>query len=189
MVEIKDNINNYNSESVNAVINGNEMIPGINGCEVDINRSYERMKRINTYNNKLLQFIEIKPHISSIKKYNKYIIKSNTTKNKVAIVIKMIDVKNINAILDLTKDIHTNFFVDGLLLEKNSSYIDKLKDDNEIYNAGYDGKYRRDIIPWTNSIIDTLANNKSIYCLNLDKDNDELKACSVEKMSQLSLVY
>ena len=54
MQNIVHNANNYKIESVNAKINEDTIIPGTNGCVIDINKSYAKMKKINRVNNKIL---------------------------------------------------------------------------------------------------------------------------------------
>ena len=51
MQNIVHNANNYKIESVNAKINEDTIIPGTNGCVIDINKSYAKMKKINEYLN------------------------------------------------------------------------------------------------------------------------------------------
>lgn len=184
MVQIKEDAKNYDKSSMNAAINKDEIIPGVNGCVVNVNRSYERMKEVNIYNSKLLQYEEVKPSVSSIEAYDKYIVRGNVTDNKISIVMHVLDTTNIDLISDFIKEkqIQVNFFIDGTILEKNTSYLSRMKAGNEIYNAGYNGEYEKSKLLWVNNIINSLTANKSNYCLNLDKNSDALKLCSKNKM-------
>ena len=45
MIKIRQYESSFNKESMNAFINNDNIIPGINACVVDINTSYNNMKR------------------------------------------------------------------------------------------------------------------------------------------------
>lgn len=184
IINIKENMDTYKKESINAIINDDEIIPGINGCIVNIDKSYSKMKIINTYNPKLLQFSEVKPGISLNNNFNKYIVKGNTIENEVALVIRVIDNDFINYILNIIKEknIPVNFFVEDDYLEKNINYINKMSLDNEIYNAGNNGIYDEEELMWQNGLIDTLTNNKSTYCLNINSNSSMLNTCAKNRM-------
>ena len=51
--------------------------------EVDVNKSYEKMKRLGEYNNNLLVFINDLPDISLKDNYDKYIISGNKDKTSI----------------------------------------------------------------------------------------------------------
>lgn len=182
--DIKDNIDAYEKGSIDAVFKGDEMVPGLSGCSVDINKSYINMKKINTYNEKLLVFNEIKPNISINNSYDRYIVSGNKESNNISIIIKIDDTSNMQDLISYIekKGIGVNFFMDGSILEENIVYINRIKNNNEIYNGGYKNKYEKDYIFWTNNLINTLTNNKSNYCVVTKKDSDVLSICSSNKM-------
>lgn len=182
--DIKDNIDAYEKGSIDAVFKGDEMVPGLSGCSVDINKSYINMKKINTYNEKLLVFNEIKPNISINNSYDRYIVSGNKELNNISIIIKIDDTSNMQDLISYIekKGIGVNFFMDGSILEENIVYINRIKNNNEIYNGGYKNKYEKDYIFWTNNLINTLTNNKSNYCVVTKKDSDVLSICSSNKM-------
>ncbi len=64
IIKINENLNLYEKNSIDATIIDDEIIPGINGCKIDMNKSYYNMKKIKSYSSKLLIFNEIKPDIS-----------------------------------------------------------------------------------------------------------------------------
>ena len=72
MKKIKDISNNFKIESANAEINGNNITPGINGCEIDISKSYENMKKINSYNDKMIKYKDVIPEITIHNIYDKF---------------------------------------------------------------------------------------------------------------------
>ena len=77
MIKIKENMNNMKTNSVDAIIEDDTIIPGISGMEVDISKSYDAMKKIGTYKDNLLVYKKIKPNISVSNIYNKYIVSGN----------------------------------------------------------------------------------------------------------------
>ena len=76
-------------EPVNAVISENTILVGESGLKIDINNSYEQMKKINEFNENLLEYISIKPSITKKDNYDKLIIGSNTKEKKISFVFKM----------------------------------------------------------------------------------------------------
>lgn len=95
MIEINNTKDSYNIDYVNAVIEGDTIIPGINGLSVNSNKSYNNMKSINVFNEYYLEYDQIKPEISLLDNKDKIIIKGNKNKNAIALVIKNNDnIKN-----------------------------------------------------------------------------------------------
>ena len=62
--EIESVASQYKTEAINAIIDNNSIIPGINGREIDIKKSYKKMKKVNSFNSNLLVYKEIEPEIS-----------------------------------------------------------------------------------------------------------------------------
>ena len=56
MKEIMANKDSYNVEAVNAIIDDDSIISGINGKEIDVNESYKKMKRYRKYNSDMYVF-------------------------------------------------------------------------------------------------------------------------------------
>lgn len=77
----------YEEEAINAVINDNFIIPGLNSRKVDIKKSFQNMKYLGFYQSSSLVFQESSPNIT-IKNYkDKIINRGNPLKNKVTLVI------------------------------------------------------------------------------------------------------
>ena len=64
MIKIINSKDKYFKEAIDATITDNTIIPGLNGLEVDINESYTKMKKVNSYIPDMLVFSSIKPSIS-----------------------------------------------------------------------------------------------------------------------------
>ena len=161
-------------ESVNATIEDDEIKPGKTGCEIDINKSYESMKRINEYTESMLKYKDIIPEITLNNIYNKYISSGNG--RNVSLVIYIVnDINKINEI----DNIKLNIFLDSNLLINGK--ID-ISDNKKIYNGGV---YDDTTIEWVNDVINTNY-NKSNYCLNIDKNDNNLVTCSRNRMHTIT---
>ena len=80
---------------VNAIIDGKYIIPGMNGLEVDVDKSYEKMKSYNVFSESELAFTQVQPEISLENHNDKIILGGNRLKKAVSFVI---DDSNIRAI-------------------------------------------------------------------------------------------
>lgn len=88
MLHINKVKENYNIDYVNAVINDDTIIPGINGITVNSQKSYSNMKSLNVFNEYYLEYEQVKPVISLSDNKDKTIIKGNKNKKSVAILVK-----------------------------------------------------------------------------------------------------
>ncbi|MDO5568820.1 MAG: hypothetical protein Q4G04_01745 [bacterium] len=183
MIKIMTEQEKYFVEPISAIKSGNTITPGLNGKKIDVEKSYNSMKKMGTYNSNLLQFTSIYPDISIFDNYNFYISLSPLSKNKVSLIFKVKSDDNIDDIIKLanTKNIAFNFFVDSTWLNNNTSKL-KLIANNNVYNYGFNGKYTKDVLLINNNIINKLSNNKSLYCYSEIENKDILKLCSDNKM-------
>jgi len=185
MIKIHEYEDSFNKGSVNAFIEDDSIIPGINACVVDTISSYSNMKKVGSYSSNMIEYKEIKPKLSLDKVYNKYIIKGNKSRSEVALVFKLNDNKYLTNILDALskKNIKASFFVDGQSIEESTKDIYRIiNKGHEIYNGGYDGEYDKDLLVWTNNMIENLSYNKSKYCLVTKDNKTVLDICSKNKM-------
>lgn len=176
MEDITSKKDNYKLEPINASIDGNTIIPGIKGHEIDVDKSYEEMKLAKVFQEASLVYKDIYPSDSLYNNKDKYIIKGNSNKNAVAILVNISEedeIEEIKNFKNITLFINTKYLTIG--------NINKLKD-KEIYSYGNGGKYTNQILINDNSIINGNANNKSIYCLSKEKNNDTLNICNKNGM-------
>lgn len=141
-----DNIKDeYKVESVNALIDGNTIIPGKKGKIVNARESYLKMRDFKKFNDTFLIYDYVEPEISLMNNLDKIIIKGNKD-NSVSIIITnnsldqyLIENKiNYNKIIDKKEDYKTNEMVEYIDVNRN---ID-LKLKNNICLIGYsDVKY------------------------------------------------
>lgn len=185
MQSILNNSKNFYINPTSAIINNDEMIIGMNGKKVNIDKSYQNMKKINSYNESMLVFDEVIPNISLNQNYDKYIISGNINLNRVALVFKVEDISYINTINDilLNKNTLATFFMDGGVVENNmNDVLELVNNGNEIENLGYDGTYSVDKFNWTNNMISSLTNQDTKFCYTDYKNNDILDLCRNYKM-------
>lgn len=184
MKSILSNKDTYLIEPVNAVIDEDEIISGLNGKSVDIKTSYRNMKKCNSYNDSMYVFKEDNPILSFTNTYDKYIVGGNDKKNQIALVFKIIDTNYLNRLnqILLDKNISSTLFVDGSILEtETNTILEFIKNGNEIESLGYNGSYL-DKFNYTNNIIESLTRIPSRYCYTDYKNSDVLDICSKNNM-------
>ncbi len=183
MIKIKEYKDTYNKNPINAIIEEDTITPGIVGKYIDEEASYKNMKKIGYFEPTLLEYKNIYPEISIYNNYNKYIINGNTTNKYISLIYIINNNNTIDNIIDtITKDnIKLTFFVDSSYLNNNINILDKLKN-NEIYNYGNNGIYTKDNLIISNNIINNKSNNKSIYCLFINKSESSINSCANNKM-------
>ena len=86
MQEIIEKQNLYFQNSQDAIITSNIMIPGKIGQKVNLNKSYQKMKSINVFNESLLIFDKIYPKKSIHNHYDKIII-GNPNKKAISLLL------------------------------------------------------------------------------------------------------
>ena len=183
MQMILENSESLKVEPINAVIKEDEIITGLNGKEVNIDKSYQNMKKVNKYLESMIVYDEVLPDIGV--DYDKYVIKGNELKNQVALVFKVDDSYNVNEVNEIlnNKNVLATFFIDGYVVENNMNLILKLVGDGYgIENLGYNGSYSKDKFNWTNNMIESLTMKDTNYCYTEYKDSDILNLCSDNRM-------
>ena len=86
--EINKTKDNYEVASVNASIDGEYIVPGLNGQVVDVKNSYYNMKDIETFNAYYLMYNVTYPEISLNSNVDKIINKGNSEKRSVAFILE-----------------------------------------------------------------------------------------------------
>ncbi|MBE6151980.1 MAG: hypothetical protein E7165_01540 [Firmicutes bacterium] len=183
MKVIKEQSISYKIESENALVEDDTIIPGLNGKNVNNNKSYDNMKRFGQFNENMLIYDLLFPEISLKNTYNKYIIGGNPRKNMVTLIFKVTENSDINTILSTVDvNIPLNFFVDGNWLESNEESLKKLTDFNFVIgNLGYHGDYTKSGYVWINTIINRYSKQENNYCYVESKNEDYLKICALQK--------
>ena len=163
MNEIKNAKKTNETNPVNGIISKNTILIGVSGKQIDIDSSYEKMKKINKYNENLLEYISIKPSISKEKNYDKLITGVNTNNKELGIVFTTDNINyiyQINYILGSTK---ATFFIDGKVIESNLNDLKKhFKNNITIGLYSYNNIFDNTGINYIKNIFDI---NYSNYCL------------------------
>lgn len=187
MIKIKDAKESVSVSVVEPIITGDEYIAGINGCVVDVDKSYTKMKNVGEYKEELLVMSE---EIINNNVRDKYIISGNKEKKNVSLVFLIKDDININLVGYLnTKRISANFFVDGSYLENNIVEIRNLSKSHSVYYLGTNGEYKDKYMIYNNNLINVNTKNESKYCLTDEKNDKLLKLCSDYEMSTIKSNY
>ncbi len=185
MIKIKEVKDNYKIDSVDATISENTIIPGINGREVDIDKSYQNMKQIGIFNENYFVYKEVSPKDKLEDNYDKYIINGNLTKKYISLIFIVNSNRDLENILNnIDNKVILNLFIDYEVLLNN---LDKLKKTNyNIYSYGKNGNYDNDNLKLSNNVIERNF-NKSLYCI--ENENNALKVCSNNKMHTVEGIY
>ena len=185
MIEIMKNKDDYNKLSIDALINNNYIIPGSEGLEVDVDKSYTKMKKLGKYNDNLYVYDVVKPTISIKDNYNKFVINGNITKKEVSLVFKAEDLKNIENINKIlfNNNVSATFFIDGNIKDDDINILKILDESNNYFgNLGYNKKYSIKTIKYTNALLDRIDDDNHNYCYVEKDDINVLKTCSEVKM-------
>lgn len=184
MIEIKKAEQKWQTESIDAIIEKNTIIPGMYGKKIDVQKSYNKMKRIGSYEENLLVYEKKAPEVSLERQYNKYIISGNPKKNMVTLLF-LIEENTETAKLEKIieqKNIHATFFIDGIWFEQNNEKVLAWANQNHtIGNLSYQRDYRNSSFIWMDTIIKKLGNQKVSFCYNEKEDQKALQICSLNK--------
>ena len=182
MKDIRKNSNKYKVDSINALIVGNNIIPGKKGKDIDYKKSYSKMKQYGSYNEVLTVLKDIKPVISIDDNYDKYIVSGNKEKRSVSLVFKVYKDTNMFNILNIleSENVQGNFFIDGTYLENN---ILKLKNMNnhELEILSYNNSYDKSLFETSISYLENVTGKGVKYCYS-ENDIEVLNLCSKLKL-------
>ena len=180
--QIKEIENQFKIDPVNAIINNNTIIAGVSGSEIDVKESYKKMKKINSFNSNLLVYKELKPEISVLNYYDKYIIKSNKSSISLVFLIEKDDeINDLLEILDKYK-IKATFYTDGNWFENNNEkIIELIKMGHTVGNLGYNYSYKENGISWMNTIVTNIGKQEYTYCYTETENEEVLNICKNNK--------
>ena len=176
MRAIKKEESNKKVSNVNPVINNDEYIMGINGCEIDVDKSYSKMRSVGEFKEEL---IVMKENSNDKDLTDKYVIGGNNKEKKVSLIFivnKDIDSNLTNYINN--KNLKVNYFIDGKYLEENMITVKFLSENSNIYYLGENEEYSDENMLYHNNLISMNGSNEPKYCFTSDKDNNTLKLCN-----------
>lgn len=179
--EIESIKDQYKTEPISATVENDTIIPGISGVEIDVKKSYKKMKKVNSFNTNLLVYKDIKPEVSVNSVYDKYIISGNKNKKQVSLLFLLEGNDNTDKIVNIldNNNINATFYTDGVWFENNNEIvIDLIEKGHIIGNLGYNYSYLSSDITWMNAIVTKMAKQESTYCYNINKNKESLDRCS-----------
>lgn len=138
MKEIIKKSKDYNIEPINAIITNNTIIPGISGLNINLNKSYEKMKKLGSFDESLLVYEEISPNLSYKDYYDKIII-SNNQDNKKSLVFNIKDLEVYNEIVNVLNkyNVKGNYFFQNSFFSNNVNEISQINETilvNNLFN-------------------------------------------------------
>lgn len=184
MKQIREVSDLYKKNPIEAIVTEDTFIPGKSGMEVDINKSYQAMRKIGSFSEGLLQFKTIFPKETLHNNYHKYIIGGNPEKKQVSLIFlinKNTKIDSLVSTLD-SQQVGANFFLDGLWLEKNQDIVPKLLEKNHnLGNLSYQMDYTDSSFIWMNTIIKKVMRQRQSYCYVEEKNKETLDICTLQK--------
>lgn len=182
LLTIRDGASQYQVDAVDALIDGNMIVPGMNGKEVDVEKSYDKMKPYGKFQQNLLEYKNIEPKERMSKNFDKYVIGGNKKKNQVSLLFLVDDQDLVDSVLSVLDQFNLkgNFFVDGLWFEDHNDEITELiKNGHVIGNLSYHGDYQDSSFIWMDTIIKKIAKQRISYCYTEEENDEILQICSM----------
>ena len=181
MIEIKANYKKYKTDSKDAIIENNTIIPGIRAKEVNIKKSYKNMKTNGYYSDKLFIYDYKNPKVSLSDNIDKYIIKGNTNKRMVSLIFKVTNDTNIDDILNIINNynIGVTFFIDSNWFTNNNQLIQELIKKGHNIGILMDD-YSSSDYEWLDMVIKKINKQKNSFCYSIEDNESNLKSC-IEK--------
>lgn len=181
MIELKKKQIEYEISPTDAMIVDKTIIPGLKGKEIDLDKSYSKMKRYGSFNESLVTLKDTDPEISIKNNYNQFVIGGNETKNQVSLIFlatKDVDLANVLNILK-QKEVKANIFIDFYFYE--ASKLESIaKEGHEIGNLSLNYNYNDSSFSWLTSKIKKVA--KTTYCYDNSFNEETLLLCASSKM-------
>ncbi len=181
MIEIKDKKDEFKTDSIDSIVEGNTIIPGVNGKEVNITKSYKRMKSNGYYSDNLYVYDYNNPKISLSDNMDKYIIKGNPSKRMVSLIFIVGVDTNINDILTIVNNynIKATFFVDPTWFSNNNSLVEDMIKNNHNVNVLMDN-YNDSNFEWMDMVLKRINKQKNGFCYNVNENEENLNICKLK---------
>ena len=181
--EIKSKKDGYKENAIEPYIEDDTIIPGINGREVDIGKSYENMSKVGYFDDKLLVYKTLPVKNILDKNKDKYIVSLNNSHMNISLLFKVDDnddITNIIKLLDERK-IKGTFFITSGYLEKHHNQIIKLVQNGyTIGNLSNNEDYNDSDFVWMKTIITNIGKQKYNYCLVHNKSKKVINMCKLQ---------
>lgn len=187
MIEIEKLKKEKEVSVVNGILSNDTMKVGSSGYSINKDISYEKMKKLDRFNESLLEYISVKPEIRKDNNYDKLITGKNTNKKELSLVFKTNDILKIEEIIYIldNNNVAGTFFLDGIFIEENLLKLnDLLNSNNTLGYYGYKNKYDEISFRYLKGLFDKNINNISKYCLYINEEYFE--TCQKYKMNTIN---
>ena len=181
--EIKSKKDGYKENAIEPIIKDDTIIPGINGKEVDTQKSYEAMSKIGYFDDKLLVYKPLKVENTLDKNKDKYVINGNNTKMDVTLLFKVDNNDNITNIIKSLdqKNSKATFFIESNYLEKHHNQIIKLvQGGHTVGNLSKNEDYEDSDFVWMKTIITNIGPQIYNYCYTEKPNKKILRVCNIQ---------
>ena len=128
MKTIKEKQSEYFQKPIDAIITNNTMIPGKNGKSINLNKSYNKMKAINNFEESLIVYNIIKPNRTIYNHFDKIIISGNQNINKVSVITEYNDKYCYTESITIKKDCILNRKYTILVDKITNNYLTNIKE-------------------------------------------------------------
>ena len=173
MIKIKEYQSLEKVPVINASLTKDTMLVGESGLIINIDKSYEKMKKLEEFNSNLLEYTKIKPSISKKDNLDKLIEGKNTNSKTLSLVFKVDDLnilKEINYILE-TNEVSGTFFLDGKLIENNLLFLSEIFQNNSTLGLySYNNLYDDTSFRYIKGLIERNIAHNSPYCLYINQE-------------------
>ncbi len=181
--EIKSKKDGYKENAIEPLIKDNTITPGVNGREVDVNKSYEEMSKIGYFDDKLLVYKTLPVEETLDKNKDKYVISLNNSKMDIALIFKTHKNDDITPIIKQLdkRNIKGTFFIDSNYLEKHhNQIIELIRKEYTIGNLSNNEDYNDSDFVWMKTIITNIGPQKYNYCYTKKENREILKICQIQ---------
>ncbi len=185
MTMIEDASKKNEIEPVNGILSEHSMLVGKSGEVVDKETSYEKMKKLDEFNENLLEYTKVKPSITKEENLDKLITGSSTNDKEISLVFSLENLNHLEEIAYILNETNTpaTFFMDGNLIENNLLKLKSIFNSNiKVGFLGYKNNYKAAGFRYTNGLV---TNNLpySNYCIY--RNPIFLESCSSFKVNTI----
>ncbi len=181
MNQINENLEKYEVPPINAKIEDDNIIPGIQGKVVDKDLSYAKMKKYGQYNESLTTIKRVKPKISIENIYDKYIVSGNENKRQVSLIFNITSIDDLELITHYLNIEHVmaTLLIDTKILNECEEELSKLA--NFQIELSFDEITDINVSSMSN-YLDSITGYKNKYCISKEKEEKLLSVCQKYKM-------
>ena len=178
MIEIKNKKEDYKTDSIDAIIDNNTIIPGVNERKVNVNKSYKAMKSNGYFSDNLFVYDYEEPKISLTDNIDKYIIKGNPSKRMVSLIFRIEKDEDIKDILNIINNynVKATFLVNYNWFSNNNDLVEELINNNHIVSPLMED-YTSSDFEWMDMVLKKINKQSVGFCYNTNENKNNLEEC------------